>query len=44
MDCLSQHGISEATMTLIQTKERLEDEARQRNQENLERQTEKREL
>ena len=31
-------------MTLIQTKERLEDEARQRNQENLERQTEKREL
>ena len=31
-------------MTLIQTKERLEDEARQRNMETLQRQTERREL
>jgi len=31
-------------MTLIQTKEKLEEEARQRNMVNIEKQTEKREL
>ena len=44
MEVLSQHGISEETFNMIQTKERLEDEAKQRNIKNLERQTFKREL
>ena len=44
MEVLSQHGISEETFNMIQTKERLEDEAKQRNMQNLERQTFKREL
>ena len=43
-ECLSQHGISAETFNLIQTKERIEDEAKQRNLMSLERQNEKREL
>ena len=44
IDVLSQHGISAQTFNLIQTKERLEDEARQRNMANLEKESDKREL
>ena len=41
-ECMSQHGISVETFNLIQTKERLEDEAKERNQKNLARDSEKR--
>ena len=44
IECLSQHGISAQTFNMIQTKERLEDEAKQRNMKTLEKETEKREL
>ena len=43
-ECLSQHGISAETFNLIQTKERFEDQAKQRNIEVLEKATYKREL
>lgn len=44
IECLSQHGISAQTLNMIQTKEKLEDEAKQRNMKNLEKETYKREL
>ena len=43
-ECLSQHGISAETFNLIQTKERFEDQAKQRNIEVMEKATFKREL
>lgn len=44
VECLSQHGISAHTFNMIKTKERLECEAKARNQSSLARDTEKREM
>lgn len=43
-ECLSQHGVSAHTFNMIKTKERLEGEAKARNQSNLARDSEKREM
>jgi len=43
-ESLSQHGISHETFSMITAKEKLEDEAKQRNLETLEKMTQTREL
>ena len=43
-EVLSQHGISKDTFDLITTKEKLEEDAKQRNKETMEKMTHRREL